>query len=168
MYIYTNRNTNTYTTDLQMHNADGFRGFSGGAAGGVGSTDQYDVVDRRRLRAARLGVGEDAVAPQGEPPRSPALAVVGPLVEDPGDAGAGADIRSPDISVRSGGGEIDGGAGPQQRRLRRAVADPGALERYAAERVHLLHPHRPNSTAKAVIVVVNVNVNWIGKSEEMR
>ena len=118
-----------------MDNAHGFAAFSGGS--GVGA-DEDDVG---RLGAARLGVGEDAVVSQCEPPRSPSFAVVGPLVEDPGDAaaGAGADVRSSGIGLRSA---IDRGASPQERRLRRAVPDPGALERYAAQRVHLLHPHR--------------------------
>ena len=122
-----------------MDNAGGFAVLSNSPRGGA---DEDDVGSRRRLGVARLGVGEDAVVSQCEPPGSPALAVVSPLVEDPGDAGAGADVRSSGIGVRSAGGEIDRGAGPQESRLRRGVADPAALQRYAAERVHLLHPHR--------------------------
>lgn len=113
-------------TDLQMDNAHGFAVFSGAA--------------RRRL-----GVGEDAVVLQGEPPRSPTLAEVSPLVEDPGHAGgagAGADVRSSGIGLRSAAGEIHRRASPQERRLWRPLPDPGALQRYAAQRVHLLHPHR--------------------------
>lgn len=158
LYIY----THMYLTDLQMHNADGFAEFSGAPAGGGGGANEDDVGPRGRLGAARLGVREDAVVPQGEPPRSPPLAVVSPLVEDPGDAGAGADVRSSGIGVRSAGGEIDGGPSPQQRRLRRPLPDPGALQRYAAQRVHLLHPHRASSSSQTPPRELFVaSVNWI-------
>lgn len=125
-----------------MDNADGLSVFSAWAAAGGGGANENDVSPRRRIGAARLGVGEHAVVPQGEPPGSPALAVVSPLVEDSGDAGAGGYVRSSGIGLRSGGGEIDGGASPEERGLRRPLPDPRTLQRYAAERVHLLHPHR--------------------------
>lgn len=124
-----------------MHNADGFAAFPAAPpASPAAGTNQNDVAPMRRLRAACLRVREHAVVSQREPPGSPPLAVVSPLVEDSSDASAGADVRSPGIGVRSAAGEIHGGAGSQQRRLRRP--DPRALQRDAAERVHLLHPHR--------------------------
>lgn len=117
-----------------MDNADSSAAFPGGAPRAVaaGGADKYDIGPRRRFGATRFGVGEDAVVPQGEPPRSPALAIVGPLVEDPGHAGAAADVRSSGIGLRSAAGGIHRRPGPQEHRLRRPLLDPGALQRYAA------------------------------------
>lgn len=125
-----------------MHNADCFAAFPATPSAPATGPNQNDVGSRRRLRAARLRIREDAVVSQCEPSGSPSLAVVSPLVEDPSHASAGADVRSSDIGVRSTSGEIHRGASSQERRLRRPLPDPRTLQRYAAKRVHLLHPHR--------------------------
>lgn len=125
-----------------MDNADTLAVFSAAAPAAGDGANKRHIAPRRRVGAAGLRVREDPVVSQREPPRSPSLAVVSPLVEDPGNAAAGADVRSSGIGIRSTAGEIHRRPSSQEGRLRRPVPDPRALQRYAAERVHLPHPHR--------------------------
>jgi hypothetical protein len=104
-------------------------------------------MGRRREEAQILGppdfsVGHDAV-PQEEPPGSPTLAVIGPLVEHPGHRA----LRSPRITVGSAGKPCRQAPGPPQRRRGGSVPDTpaGALQRYAAKWMQFFHSHFGNT-----------------------
>lgn len=110
--------------------------------------DQPDVVLRRRqiqaVRPPDFRVRQRAV-PQQEPPRSPPLAVIRPLVQDPGDDRLRSRRGAACGAVGSAGGEGQG-AGRQAPRagqwdFRRGAADAGALDGDAAERVQFLDSH---------------------------
>lgn len=95
-----------------------------------GCADKADAVtigEGDLLLAGDLEVGEDAV-PEGEPTGPPPLPVVGPLVEHPGNG----DRRRWALALAAAPKH-----GLRFRRHRRAVADRGPVDRYAAERVHL-------------------------------
>ena len=115
-----------------------------GEAVGGDFADEADVVEGREevevLRPPDLGVGEDAVAEE-EPPGSPALAVIGPLVQHARHRRL---LLSPP-AVRSAHRETRRQAPrPRQRRSLRRVPtapDPRTLQGDAAQRVHFLHSH---------------------------
>jgi hypothetical protein len=109
-----------------------------------------DVIGRRReevqiLRPPDFGVGHDAV-PQYEPPGSPPLAVIGPLVEHPGHRA----LRSPRITGGSAWKPRRQAPRPPQRRRCGSVphTPAGTLQRYAAQRMHFLHSHFGNTKNK--------------------
>lgn len=104
-----------------MHEADG--AVLGGGAVPRGPDQPWA---RRRRAGADLGVGEDAAAEDGEPARAPALADVGPLVEQPSHG------------RRRGGRRGRGGSVP----VRGGAPPAGAVDGEAAERVQVPSPHR--------------------------
>lgn len=138
-----------------MDEADGFlrpdpRGAGGGSdnSGGV-VREGYRV--RIRQRRGDLVVGEDAVA-EGEPAGAPAAAEVGPLLEDAGDD----DVVVGVIGFGSGGGE-------------RGVirAGRGAVDRDAAERVHLPRAHPdPNPNLGLDPISQQLRLRFHGEEEK--
>lgn len=133
-------------------------------------TDESNVVvwrqEAERFGAPNLGVGEDAVS-EKKPPGSPPLAVIGPLVENSGDGSLRSRRQAGGIGIRSERRRRQTrwkATGPGERDLRRLVAESRALQRDAAERVHLLDSHfgqpkrrRENRNAKGNETITSDN-----------
>lgn len=124
-----------------MDNADTFAVFPATPPVPCSGANENDVVSRRSVGATRLGIRKNAVVAKGEPPGSPALAVISPLVENTSHASAGADVRSSGNDVRSTTGDIHSRTSSQKGRHRRSFPDHWPLQCYAAQRVHYLYPH---------------------------
>ncbi|RWW09797.1 hypothetical protein GW17_00026694 [Ensete ventricosum] len=142
----------TPKAESTVNDIDGFGGRLPKAAlpgrdprGGV--ADEPDTAVLRRGEAvlgADLGVGEHAVA-EGEPPGPPPPTIIGPLVEEPGDADVLAiGPRRPTTAPRGIGRQVGG----------LVTGDAGAIENDAAEGVH--RPRRAHCRSQCDPITIPV------------
>lgn len=119
---------------LEVNDIDGFGGRFPEATrpgrdplGGVADDPGAAILRRgEAVPGADLGVGEHAVA-EGEPPGPPPPTIIGPLVEEPGDADVIAiGPRRPTAAPRGIGRQVGG----------LVAGDAGSIENDAAEGVH--------------------------------